>query len=137
MKAVKRRHDWRARLQSYLASVAREPFEYGRHDCALFAAGAVEAMTGSDLARGFRGYRTEKGGIKKLRKKGYDDQFAFLEATLREIPPAFAKVGDVAVVPSDEGPALGIVQGEWIHVLRREGIANMPRLSATRAFEVS
>lgn len=137
MMGVKRRHDWRARLQAYLASVARQPFEYGRHDCALFAAGAVDAMTGVDLARGFRGYRTQKGGIKKLRQRGFQDQFALLEAHLPEIHPAFAKVGDVAVVSSDEGPALGIVQGEWIHVLRPEGIGNMPLLSAIRAFEVS
>lgn len=137
MKPLKRRPDWRGRLQVYLGTVAREPFAYGRHDCALFAAGAVEAMTGVDLARGFRGYKTEKGGIKKLRAKGFADQFALLEASLREVHPAFAKVGDVAVVPSEEGPALGIVQGEWIHVLRPEGIANVPLLSAIRAFEVS
>lgn len=132
-----RHPDWRPRLQAYLASAARKPFAYGIHDCALFAFGAVQAMTGLDMARGFRGYRTLAGAIKRLRKAGLADQFALVDRHLREIPVAFASVGDLAVVPGDDGDAFGVVQGEYIHVLTRAGLASVPLLAAKRAYEVN
>ena len=41
---------WRSALAAYIAETMRKPFAWGLHDCALFAAGAVEAMTGNDPA---------------------------------------------------------------------------------------
>ena len=35
--------DWRGRLGAHLAAARARPFCYGTHDCATFAAGAVEA----------------------------------------------------------------------------------------------
>lgn len=128
--------DWRPRLTAYLASVARKPFEMGQHDCALFAAGAVEAMTGEDIARGFRGYKTLESGIKKARKKGYEDHVAIFAARFEDGEIAFANVGDVAVVDADEGPALGIVQGEFIYTAGPNGICLKPLRTATRIFKV-
>lgn len=129
--------DWRPRLAAYLAAVARAPFAYGHHDCALFAAGAVAAITGEDLAAPWRGhYRTALGGLRALRKAGHDDHVAFVAAHFTPIHPAFANVGDLAEVPGEGGPALGLVQGEYIHVLRAEGLASVPLLTATRCFEV-
>lgn len=58
--------DWHARLAAYVFDAGRTPFAYGSHDCALFAAGAVEAMTGTDLAAGWRGiYRTLAGASRR------------------------------------------------------------------------
>ncbi|MFP1646540.1 DUF6950 family protein [Pontitalea aquivivens] len=129
--------DWRTRLQAHLATAARKPFAYGTHDCALFAFGAVQAMTGLDMARGFRGYRTLAGAMKRLRKAGLADQFALVGRHLPEIPVAYARVGDLAVVPGDAGDAFGVVQGEYIHVLQEGGLALVPLLAATRAYEVN
>ena len=132
-----RRPDWREALTAYLIETAGVPFAEGQNDCALFAAGAVKAMTGQDFARGFRGYRTTKGGLKKLMAKGFEDHVALAASVLEEIPPAFAQVGDVAVVPGDDGTdALGIVQGEMIYVSAPTGRALVPLTSATRAFRV-
>ena len=132
-----RRSDWREALTAYLVGTAAEPFVPGKADCALFAAGAVKAMTGQDFAHGFLGYRTTKGGLKKLMAKGYADHVALAASVLEEIPPAFAQVGDVAVVPGDDGTdALGIVQGEMIYVSAPAGRGLVPLTSATRAFRV-
>lgn len=131
-----RRNDWRPRLTAYLADVAREPFVMGKHDCALFAAGAVKAMTGRDIARGFRGYRTLAAGIRKARKKGFDDHIAIFADRFEDVPVSYAQVGDVAVVEAEEGPALGIVQGEHIYMAGPAGICLKPLLSSTRAFRV-
>ena len=134
--------DWRARLTDYVAAHARDPFSYGRLDCALFCAGAVEVMTGQDLARGWRGYRSLNEGRKKLAEKGFADQVDLVASLFPEVPVAFAQAGDIAAVPGDDDVALGIVQGEAVYVLRppvRDGspaLALVPLLSAVRAFRV-
>lgn len=132
-----RRADWRDRLIRFLALAAAKPFAPGRHDCALFAAGAVTAMTGADPARGWRGYRSLAAGRRKLEAAGYADQVALAAAICPEIAPAFAGVGDLAVLPADEvGAALGVVQGPGIYCLRPSGLAVVSRLHAQRAFRV-
>lgn len=142
---IARYPDWRGRLLTYLGACARTPFAPGAHDCALFAAGAVAAMTGTDLAAGWRGrYGSLADGLLALRAAGYPDQVALTAAHLPEwldedgAPwPMRAGVGDVAVVDGDGGwPALGIVQGPGIYVLQPDGLATLPLTLARRAFLV-
>jgi len=134
-----RRSDWRHRLELYLNEVSRRPFRPGHHDCALFAAGACHAMTGTDPARGWRGYRSLEAGRAKLKEKGFDDHIALAASLMPEIDPVFAQVGDIAVIniegPGDTGNrALGVVQGASIYVPGLKGIALVPLSDATRAF---
>ncbi len=129
--------DWRPRLVAYLAGVTARPFAYGTHDCALFAAGAVEAMTGHDLAAHYRGlYGSLKEGLKLLGRERLTDHVALLRYLFEEIPAAFATVGDIAVIGEVGTPALGIFEGEQIIVLRETGLGLMPRAAATLAFRV-
>lgn len=94
-------------------------------------------MTGEDPAAPFRGrYRSTKGGLRVLRRAGYRDHLALAEAHFEEVPPAFARVGDLAAVLGADGPALGVVQGERIYVLRPEGLASVSLLQASRAWRV-
>lgn len=140
-----RHTDWRTRLLAYVSDCAARPFAAGRHDCALFAAGAVEAMTGRDLAAEWRGrYRSIGGGLRLLARAGHADQVAFAAHLLPEwldtagAPwPLRAEVGDVAAVEGDGGrPALGIVQGPGIYVLQEGGLATLPLILAQRAFRL-
>lgn len=129
--------DWRPRLVAYMARVAPLPFRPGVHDCALFVAGAVAAMTGTDPARGWRGcYTTLRGGLRVLRRAGFADHVALVASRHRAKPVAMAQVGDIAVVPAPDGSALGIVQGAGVYVLRPEGLAVVPLTAATAAFGV-
>jgi hypothetical protein len=134
---LERRPDWRARLLAYGRAAARERFAYGVHDCALFAARAVQAMTGDDLHFAWAGrYTSRRGGLRVLRAAGFDDHVALVASLLPECPVLRARVGDVAVVEGDDGAALGIVIGEAIWVLRPEGLGSVPLSSASRAFRV-
>ncbi|TAG28565.1 MAG: hypothetical protein EAZ40_03420 [Rhodobacterales bacterium] len=129
--------DWRPRLVAYLASVSSQPFAYGTHDCALFAAGAVDAMTGHAIAAEYRGlYGSLKEGLKLMRREGLADHVALLRHLFEEVPTAFAMVGDIAVIGEVGTPALGIFEGEQILVLREGGLGLMPRAAATLAFRV-
>lgn len=129
--------DWRTRLVAYLARVSRLALVYGSHDCALFWAGAVEAMTGHDLAARWVGrYHTRAGGLRLLQAAGYDDQVALAASLFEEVPPAFLQPGDLATLQGTDGIACGVVQGEGIYVLTPTGQALMPLTSAIRGFRV-
>ena len=136
--SFQRRRDWRARLTDYLSRVARQRFRPGRHDCALFAAGAVEAMTGADPAAMWRGqYDTIEAGRAALAAEGWADHIAVAAALFPAVAPALAGVGDLAVMPADYGErALGIVQGPGVYCLRPSGLVLADRLHMLEAFTI-
>jgi hypothetical protein len=121
-------------LIAYAAEAGARPFRPGRHDCALFAAGWVKLATGQDLARGWRGtYRSLRRGQQLLEDAGYNDHVDFAAAHLPEIAPAFAQVGDIAVLDDN---AFGITAGEMIYCLKPQGLGLVPRSAMRRAFQV-
>jgi hypothetical protein len=135
---IMRLSDWRPRLLDYLLTVSKQPFEPGVNDCALFAAGGLAAMTGVDLSAEWRGqYTTLEQGYALLRAAGHRDHIALAAQHLKEIPAAFAGVGDVAVVAGSIGDSLGIVQGEGIYVLTLRGLGVVPLDHAHQAFRVA
>lgn len=137
MSDFKRLPDWRNRLITYLHESARKPFVEGEHDCALFLAGGVHAMTGVDFAAAFRGkYTTTKGGLKLLREEGFVDHADLARQRLAQKPVAMAFEGDGAVIQESRVPALGIVQGAAIYVLRETGLGTVPLTFASEALEV-
>lgn len=133
-----RRGDWRSRLHRFLIECEKTPFEYGTHDCALFGAGAVEAVTGNDPAEDFRGtYKTKLGGIRKIKKAGYESQIDFIEQNFKEVPRSFGKAGDLALVETDEGPAIAVVAGPFAAALSEEqGLIRIPFNQIERVFRV-
>lgn len=120
-----RTHGWRGRLFAYLAEAQRRPFEYGVHDCTLFACGAVEAITGVDLGAEYRGkYTSYAGGLALLRKNGLMDHVDMAASLFERISPAETVMGDVVVVRSENGSSLGVVQGSGkAFVLTLEGMS--------------
>lgn len=132
-----RRSDWRARLNAYIVSHRATPFGYGTHDCALFAAGAVEAMTGEDMAAAFRGaYDSAEGGLVAMQAAGFESPIALAASRFERIPASLAAVGDIAVVDTENGPAIGVVQGAQIAMVGPSGLMLVPLTSARLAFRV-
>ncbi len=129
--------DWRPRLTAYLAETAHQGFRYGSNDCALFAAGAVRAMTGQDPAAAWRGtYSTLEGGLERLRKAGFKDHIDQAGTLFAAVAPAFAQVGDIAGIETPAGWALGIFTGECIACLTPAGLGHLPRGAASLAWTV-
>jgi hypothetical protein len=121
-------------LIAYAAEAGARPFRPGRHDCALFAAGWVKQVTGQDFARGWRStYRSLRRGQQLLEEAGFIDHVALAAAHLPEMAPAFAQVGDLAVL---DDQAFGIVAGEMIYGLKPQGLGLVPRSAMRRAFAV-
>jgi hypothetical protein len=119
-----RREDWDLRLHHFLLSRIADRFQYGRHDCCAFATAAIEVMTGVDVMASVRGkYRDARGAARAMRKLGGTDvPTAAAAIAERYQMPELATVllaqrGDVVLMDSGQGPALGVVDFDGRHVL--------------------
>ena len=132
--------DWRPRLRAFLAAQAEAPFvmgSIGGMDCGAFAGGAIEAMTGENPHAKVAGkYKTMAGALRALKRLGHDDHVAYAASLLTEIDPLYAAFGDIAVVDSPDGPALGVVTGPHIEVRAPGGRGVVPLTDAVRAFRI-
>ena len=100
--------DWEQRLSAYLAEASQRSLVYGSHDCALFGASAVLALTGVDYGAAFRGrYSTEMGAARALRQAGFETAEAIFDARLAVIPTSFARRGDIAIAEGNIGVCIG------------------------------
>ena len=132
---LSRLRSWRARLGRYLAVEAGRPFAWGESDCVLFAAGAVEAMTGVDPAAPWRGrYRTERGAWRVLRRAGFRDHLEAAAAVLPQIPAGAAREGDLAVVGEGREATIGIIVRDHVVCRADTGVRLVSRRQASRAF---
>lgn len=131
--------DWEDRLSTYLDRVSQEPFAWGSHDCALFAASAVKAMSGVDPAAAFRGqYDTREGSALALREIGAG-------TLLKTVTSWFgghkhvsqAKRGDIVM---RDRTTLGICVGLYSYFVGEEhgqnGLVAIPTAECARAFTV-
>jgi len=115
-----RRSTWEADLSAYISSVRGKPYVYGEHDCGLFAAGAVMAMTGEDPGAPFRGqYSNEIGCAKALRKHGAGDLESTLDALFERRPIGRLQRGDLVW----NGEAVGVCMGAYALFVGQEGEA--------------
>jgi hypothetical protein len=129
--------DWKPRLTAYLAEITPVAFRMGSQDCALFAAGAVRAMTGHDPAAAFRGSYTDlKSGLRRLKAAGFESHIQIAEALFDRVHPAFAQVGDLALIEVPDGYALGLVAGEKLVCLTPAGLGHLPRTAAVATWTV-
>jgi hypothetical protein len=123
--------DWPERLHALVQSRRARPFVWGQHDCGLFVADAVDAVTGWDPAAGLRGtYATRRGAYRALVPWGGLVGFAqhcAVQVGAETVRPAGAKRGDIGAVRFDAGPALGVVYGFGIWVPGPRGLVELPR----------
>lgn len=131
---LRRRSDWPERLADYLARPHR--FDWATHNCALFAAGAVEAMTGEDLARRYRGPKTMRGCYGRLRRLAGGLDGAVTRALGDAIPVRYARRGDVVLVEVEGLTALGVCAGSEIAALGPAGMVMLPLCAGARAWRV-
>jgi hypothetical protein len=129
--------DWLTRLSAYIDAVRRLPFEAGRHDCALFAAGAVAAMTGNDPAEAYRGrYATTQDGLALLRASGSGDH---VERAVELFPmqhPSRGQTGDIAIFDVETGLALGVVVGPRVFLVGPGGLYTADLMAARKVLKV-
>lgn len=123
-----RYEDWPRRLREIVTARSTACFIWGQHDCALFAADAVQAQTGIDLAASYRGrYRSASGSIRALKRYGAGT----LEASVTEclgdpVDSRQASRGDVVLFESCYGPTLSICMGAVSVAPGPDGLVSVP-----------
>jgi hypothetical protein len=87
-------------LIAFIDSRQNTPYAWGRdkNDCISFALGAVEAQTGIKVAPSLK-WAGPKAAASIIKKFGSLE--AALDAHFKRIPPAVAKMGDIAGVPDE------------------------------------
>lgn len=135
--------DWPARLHEAIEQGKRTAFAWGTADCALWACDVVKAMTDVDLAAPLRGTYSTEGGA-QLAMLGFAGRGG-LAATctaiaaahgLTEEAWAIAMRGDLVLVETPAGPALGVCIGGRAAFLAATGLAFLPMSRAIRCWRV-
>jgi len=132
--------NWELKLSDFLESRRDVHFAWGTHDCCMFAADAVRAITGIDPAEEFRGYST-KDEIRELFAEigGVDALVAHCmhDHGFQECAPGFAKRGDVLIINGPLGTTAGFVGMNGKPTApKRIGYGQTNRNAAVRAWSV-
>lgn len=127
------------KLFEHIEAARNKTFEYGVHDCALFAADWVAECTGVDPAADLRGYSGKEAADEII--SSYGSLEALITDRLGEpIPVAWASRGDIviATLPTPEGEAdcVGICAGASSAFASHVGVRMIPTSRARLAWRV-
>lgn len=129
--------NWERKLADEIERARFLPFQWGVHDCCLFAADVVQALTGVDHAAELRGiYRTLRTAERILKKRGGVRQIA-TDALGPEISPLMAQRGDVVLLPTEYGEALAVCIGAYCVAPGEDGLQSRPLADAITAWRVA
>jgi hypothetical protein len=129
---------WDTALARYVAAELAAPFEWGRHDCATFALGAVRAVAGRDLAEGLPTWGSGIDAVRTIKAAGAASALAFFAARLAEIAPAEAQRGDLVVTGDADDPLMcpAVLLGAAAMSRAPSGMVVFPRALVRRALRV-
>lgn len=120
---------WEKRLFEFLEDASNRTFEYGKHDCALFACDVIETLTGKNpremIAEEYCG---EEGADEVLSKHGGIEAIAEIvagEFGFHSIPVLFAQRGDIVLGKIHKTPSLGVCMGSKVAFPAPKGIARI------------
>jgi hypothetical protein len=143
---LKRKPNWEKALDAFLNAHRADPFQYGTWDCCLFAAGAIEAMTGTDIAVDFRGlYTTRQEATAAIAAitggSTVRDAAAFCASKfgMAAVPKLMCRRGDMVLIERGGGDwSMGIVSlnGLDVAVVTENGIEATPIASCASGWRV-
>lgn len=126
--------DWEKRLVATTEAHLNTPLVWGKSDCILTAADAVEAVLGDDPAKDIRDtYKSRAGAYRLIKGRGFTSVADVLASQFEEVPVALAQRGDLGVYENTAGYFCEYgfaVKGE-------DGLRFLPRTMAEKAFKVS
>ena len=132
---MKKAIDWPTRLAEFLLEKRHEPFKWGVNDCCLFAADAIMAMGGDDVAHDVRGrYKSAIGARRIMKGLGAQDLIELLTQRLGEADGWLTR-GAIVVIKYHEQLVTGVYyQKPW--ALTENGLIGMPLGSVERVWSL-
>lgn len=133
---MKRANDWPTELANFLLTTRKTPFKWGENDCCLFAANAILAMGGNDVAKDVRGhYKTAIGARRIMKNLGAANVVELLTQRLGEPDGKLVRGAIVAVESHDQQVAGVFYHKPW--VLTERGLQGMPLESVIKSWSLS
>lgn len=135
---MNRHAQWEPRLVALVQKHMATPYHWGEHDCLLFAAEVVKAITGKDLGRKHRGkYDSFASAYAYLKSIGHASPEAMLDSLFDVKPVGFAQRGDL-VMEADGIPMLcmGAFALSVGQEGNTEGLVRVPRERWVKAWAV-
>ena len=134
---MSRHPKWEARLSECIGANRKRAYEPSRHDCLLWPAEAVKAVTGKDHGRGHRGkYKSAASAYRYLQMLGFTSPEEYLDNLFDEKPVGFAQKGDLVLVRTDTGDNPGVCMGGFALVAGEEGLIRAPRALWLKAWGI-
>lgn len=146
MAKLKRHTNWaNHQYHQFLLDHAHAKFKWGSHDCSLFAANGIQAITGTDIASDFRGkYTNEEQAFALIKQLTGGTTVADAAAYcaekhgLTELKnPLFAQRGDLVVFTAPTGSLVaGLVHLNGRHIISvgENGLYKFPITNVKRAW---
>jgi hypothetical protein len=130
--------NWPTLLAAFLKHRQSQPFCWGKNDCCLFAADAIQVITGVDHASEFRGrYTTAIGAKRALIRYGKGDiKHTFNAKFGKPIGGLNASRGDISLVNINGEDIVGVVFGN-IYVVSEPGLLQLPLSQALGIWSIS
>ena len=144
MPQLDNKHEAAVALEVHLYSRIDMPFEWGVHDCCLFAANAIEAMHGVDIADDFRGKYSDQASAMALIKSvtggaSIEDAAAWCakkHGLTEHTFPLMAQRGDLVIINNGGNLIAGVVHLNGRHVvsISESGPVRLSILAIVRAW---
>lgn len=117
-----RLRDWQLRYAVLVRARMSAPMVWGQHDCCLWAADCVQAITGVDPAQQLRGlYSTERDARRLMAQLG--GMAAIATAALgKPVFACMASVGDIVLVTQAQQTLLAVCNGGTLLVVGQDGL---------------
>jgi len=127
---------WETRFVETIEAHSSQPFVWGASDCWCFSMDVVQALTGADPWAHARRYRTRIGAARILKAEGFSSVADAVAATFAPVPVSMAWRGDLAIVDSEDGPVVAVVEGVQLVAKSEAGLIRLPRAMARQTFRV-
>jgi hypothetical protein len=123
---MKKHLHWHTRsFDAFIREREKMPFVWGKNDCCIFAADAILANTGVDIADDFRGkYSSQLGAFKTIREVTGGTSVADAAAhcatkhgLVEYKHPLLAKRGDLVVIENAGALIAGVIHLNGMHVI--------------------
>lgn len=112
MEPIRRLPDWPERLAAFIEERRHVPFEWGRNDCATFAADALLAITGVDVLGQLRGQWAAEDRALAVAARLHGMPMAARRLLGRPLPQvALAPRGAVVCARMGALPIMGVLAG--------------------------
>jgi hypothetical protein len=132
-----RRWNWLAQLHRTIEEANTRAFDYGSFNCGLFAAQCIDAMV-EDSARA---QELRESFFDEPSAKAFVESYGSIDAAVsarlgEPLSWAMARRGDICLMPTQDGPGLGVCLGHEVAMMTPKGVAYLKLDQATKIWRV-